>query len=97
LAGLETILNGDLGSIAPYALGSKFSSDYLWHTLDPERGSIQTDTVTQTMHVIQAGWSQSYYADSWDLYLEYNRTWKALDYPLVAQTITQDENTLEGS
>jgi len=90
LAGLETAWQGTNGNLAPYFIGSQLRSDYQWRTLDPNQGGVTTDTVTQVVQALQAGWGQSYYGESWDLYLEYNRTWKAFDYPLVQQNISQD-------
>ncbi len=91
LAGLEATINSENGfwSLTPYFIGSQMRSDYLWREIDATVGVINIDTVTQTMNAIQGGWGQSIYGESWDFYLEYSRVWKALDYPLVAQEITQ--------
>ena len=88
LAGLEATINSSQGfwSLIPYLIGSQMQSNYLWQELDPLTRMIETDTVSQTMNAIQGGWGQSIYGESWDLYLEYNRTWKAFDYPLVSQS-----------
>ena len=87
LAGVEATLNSDNGwwSLLPYLLVSQLRSDYLWNELDPSIGVVSIDTLTQTMQAIQGGWGQSIYGETWDLYLEYNHTWKAFDYPLVTQ------------
>ena len=89
LAGLEATLNSPNGawSLAPFLIASRLRSDYAWRQIDPDRGSITSDTVTQAVHAIQSGWGQSIYGNSWDLYFEYSRTLKALDYPLVTQSI----------
>jgi len=94
LVGLEGTINSESGvwTWSPYFIGSRLQSDYSWSSLDPTSGGLIADTVTQTMHVIQGGWGQAIYGESWDLYLEYNNTWKAFDYPLLEQTILQDEN-----
>ncbi|MEA3288432.1 MAG: DUF6029 family protein [Candidatus Marinimicrobia bacterium] len=94
LVGAAGTINGQSGfwTGVPYLIGSRIRSDYLWREIDAEIGGISVNTVKQTQHVIQSGWGQSLYADSWDIYLEYNRTWKAFDYPLVSQNIFQTEN-----
>ncbi len=93
LAGIEANINSASGvwSITPYFIGSRVRSDYIWKELNPEFGGVTSDTVVQTMHVIQGGWGQSIYGDIWDLYIEYNRSWKALDYPLSDQRILDTE------
>ena len=93
LAGLEATFNPSNGnwSTVPYLIGSRMSSDYSWRQINPLSGSITTDTVSQTMHAIQAGLGQALYADSWDLYIEYSRTLKDLDYPILEQIISQNE------
>ncbi|NQV30384.1 MAG: hypothetical protein HQ508_05815 [Candidatus Marinimicrobia bacterium] len=93
LAGVEGTFNTESGlwSLSPYLLFSQLRSDYLWRELDPSVGGVAIDTVTQTVNAIQGGWGQSVYGDTWDLYLEYNRTWKALDYPLLTQETEQSE------
>jgi len=96
LAGLEMTFNGASGSWSgsPYFIGSRFRSEYLWRELDPMLGIVTADTLTQTMHIIQSGWRQSLYGQFWDLYFEYNRTWKTFDYPLITQNIIQTEDGL---
>jgi len=96
LAGAEANFNGDSGlwSLLPHLLISQLRSDYLWSELDPSVGMVAIDTVTQTMNAIQGGWGQSVYGETWDLYLEYNRTWKAFDYPVATQSIQHLENGL---
>jgi len=94
LAGAEATFNSGSGSwsLIPYFIASRMESDFVWQELDSEIGLIITDTVTQQMNAIQGGWGQSIYGESWDVYLEYNKTWKAFDYPVVAQSIQQLEN-----
>ncbi len=94
LAGAEATLNSESGiwSFTPYAIISRMKSDYLWNELIPENGGVVIDTVEQTMHAIQGGWGQSLYGESWDLYLEYNRTMKAFDFPLSEQITTGSAN-----
>ena len=94
LAGAEATLNSESGvwSLIPYIVASRMESDFVWQELDSDIGLIVTDTVTQQMNAIQGGWGQSIYGESWDLYLEYNRTWKAFDYPVITQSIQQIEN-----
>ncbi len=94
LAGAEATLNSESGvwSLIPYIVASRMESDFVWQELDSDIGLIVTDTVTQQMNAIQGGWGQSIYGESWDVYLEYNRTWKAFDYPVVTQSIQQIEN-----
>jgi len=91
LAGAEVTLNSESGywSLIPYFIASHTSSDFVWQELDVDAGGIQTDTVTQNMNALQGGWGQSVYGDSWDLYLEYNKTWKAFDYPVTDQSVLQ--------
>ena len=101
LAGMEATINSGSGlwSFGPYAVLSRLESDYLWNELDPSTGSVNIDTVSQKMHAIQGGWGQSIYGNSWDVYLEYNRTWKAFNYPLVQQSVLSngDELTLRNN
>ncbi len=94
LAGAEATLNSESGvwSLIPYFIASRMESDFVWQELDADMGSIVTDTVTQKMNALQAGWGQSIYGENWDLYLEYNKTWKAFDYPISNQSIQQLEN-----
>jgi len=96
LSGLEATFNGASGNwfVAPYLIGSQVKSKYSWTGIDSTIGGFAIDTVTQTMHAIQGGWGQSLYGDSWDLYLEYNHTWKTFDYPLVEQSIIQTDHGL---
>ena len=94
LAGVEISINSASGmwSWMPYLVTSGMESDIVWQQLETDIGSVVTDTVTQHMNAIQSGWGQSIYGESWDLYLEYNKTWKAFDYPIVSQSIQQLEN-----
>ena len=94
LAGAEVTMNSEGGtwSLSPYLIVSRMESDFVWQELDPDQGLIITDTVNQRLNAIQSGWGQSIYGESWDLYLEYNRTWKAFNYPVVTQSIQQLEN-----
>ncbi|MCF6239551.1 MAG: DUF6029 family protein, partial [Candidatus Marinimicrobia bacterium] len=96
LSGVEATFNAPSGNwyLAPYLIGSRLQSNYSWPGIDPAIGGIAIDTVTQTMHTLQGGWSQSLYRDSWDIFLEYNLTRKIFDYPLVSQTIIQTEDDL---
>jgi hypothetical protein len=91
LAGVEATINSENGlwSFIPYTVISHMKSDFIWQSIDPDQGSIVTDTVNQNVNALQSGWGQSIYGDSWDIYLEYNRTWKAYDYPIVTQSIQQ--------
>jgi hypothetical protein len=93
LAGLEVTLNSSQGrwSASPYFIASRMESDYVWRTISPQSGAVNTDTVMQAMHTLQTGWGQSYYGDSWDIYTEYSVTRKALDYPILAQTLLQSD------
>ena len=94
LVGAEATINSASGSwsLIPYFIASRMESDFVWQELDSDIGLIVTDTVTQQMNALQGGWGQSIYGESWDLYLEYNRTWKAFDYPVASQNIQQIEN-----
>jgi len=94
LAGAEVTINSESGfwSMVPYLIASRMQSDFVWQTLDAEAGLISTDTVTQNMNAIQGGWGQSIYGDTWDIYLEYNKTWKAFDYPVANQSIKHSTN-----
>ncbi|NQV14759.1 hypothetical protein HQ531_04815 [bacterium] len=96
LAGAEATINSTNGiwTLAPYFIASRLNSDHVWRTLDPSLGAVSNDTVSQTMHSIQSGWSQSIYGNSWDVYLEYNQTWKAFDYPLITPEIIDLEDGL---
>ena len=94
LVGAEATMNSESGmwSLIPYLIASRMQSDFVWQELDADIGAIVTDTVTQKMNAIQAGWGQSIYGENWDLYLEYNKTWKAFDYPVASQSIQQLEH-----
>ncbi|MBC8377400.1 MAG: hypothetical protein H8E26_15275 [FCB group bacterium] len=94
LAGAEATFNSESGvwSFIPYLIASRMQSDFVWQELDADKGAVVTDTVTQNMNAIQAGWGQSIYGENWDLYLEYNKTWKAFDYPVSNQSIQHLEN-----
>ncbi|MCF7921553.1 MAG: DUF6029 family protein [Candidatus Marinimicrobia bacterium] len=94
LAGAEATINSENGkwSMIPYVVVSHMQSDFVWQELDIDGGVIITDTVTQNMNAIQSGWGQSIYGENWDLYLEYNNTWKAFDYPVLTQSIQGLEN-----
>lgn len=94
LTGVEATLNSENGlwSLIPYFIASRMESDFVWQELDVDLGSIVTDTVTQQMNALQAGWGQSIYGETWDLYLEYNKTWKSFDYPVVDQSIQHSES-----
>lgn len=87
LVGAEVTLNSSSGqwSTIPYVILSRMRSDFVWQSLDRDVGTIRTDTVSQQMNALQGGWGQSIYGGSWDLYFEYNQTWKGLDYPLANQ------------
>lgn len=99
LVGAEATINSSSGfwTLAPYLISSQMISDYSWRELDPTLGIITNDTVSQKMHSIQTGLSQSLYGELWDFYLEYNQTHKTFDYPLVTQSINQTDDgvTLE--
>ncbi len=94
LAGTEVTLNSESGvwSLIPYFIASRMKSDFLWQELDAEVGAVVTDTVSQNMNALQAGWGQSIYGDNWDIYVEYNKTWKAFDYPISDQSIQLLDN-----
>lgn len=94
LAGAEVTLNSQSGlwSFIPYFIASHMASEIVWQELDLETGSIVRDTLTQNMNTLQGGWGQSIYGDTWDLYLEYNRSWKAFDYPITDQSVQQNQN-----
>ena len=91
MVGAETMINssGGVWSLAPYIIASQMRSDYSRYNIDPELGIVRLDTLLQTQNAMQLGWSQAVYGSNWDIFLEYNRTWKAFDQPLVEQNIYQ--------
>ncbi len=94
LGGVEATINSMNGvwSSIPYLITSRLQSEFVWQELDTDMGAFITDTVTQQMNAIQAGWGQSMYGENWDLYIEFNKTWKAFDYPVANQSIQHVEN-----
>jgi len=93
LLGAEVTLNSASGgwSLSPYFIGSHLASDLVWQSMDLQTGTLSRDTLTQNMNALQAGWGQNYYGNNWDIYLEYSKTLKALDYPLATQSLVQTE------
>ncbi|MCF7807953.1 MAG: DUF6029 family protein [Candidatus Marinimicrobia bacterium] len=91
LAGVQATINSESGSLSanPYFIGSQMNSDYARYTMDTNTGSIYRDTLKQTQHTLQAGWGQTVYGDRWDIFLEYNRSWKAFDEPFLDQEFEQ--------
>ena len=85
LAGVQVTGSGSNGmfSSSPYLVASELASDFRWTTLDPSSVSLVTQTVSQTMRSLQAGWAQAIYGGNWDLFVDATLLEKGLDYPSV--------------
>jgi hypothetical protein len=96
LGGLElefTPISG-LWALSPYLIIGNVRSDMLWSDYDSQTKTITADTVLQTMSTFQSGFNQTYFGEEWDIYLEYGRTIRSTDYPIVKQSIEQIEGGL---